>query len=133
MDFLRDQGEFASVVRIANEFKSTMEKANRQSLLGRAELAAVIADLAGSHYDTVEAAAAAISARGGSPYQSTAFKEMMQVSVAARQLIDEALALDPGCLLAVQLAKAIEARARKADLSKLPSDLGLPGTPKKLK
>jgi hypothetical protein len=125
MQFLRDSGQYASTVPAAQTLKGVMEQNLRQGLLGRAEMAAVLAQLAEVLYHTVETAAVVTTAMVGNDGSWTnsgraAFAELMQVSVTARCFIEEALTLDPGCPLAGGLAAAIETKARSADLRQLP-------------
>lgn len=124
MEFLRNRGDFARVTEVAFHLKAVMERAHSERLLGRAELAAVIAQLGEVMYHTVQHAGEAASVllasgRGG----KAAFAELVQTSLKAHSLVQEARSLDPGNPLANAVAQAIDARARSVDMSQVPRDL----------
>lgn len=129
MSFLRDRGEFTKAVRIGKDLRSAMDKARRKGNLGRAEFAAVLAQLGEILFETVEVASAVVSKKMKSQPKAggdamAGFKEVIQVSVVAREFIDEALEMDRGCPLARALVKAIDKKSKKADFSKLPPGFG---------
>lgn len=124
MDFLRSRGEYSRVTQVALDLKEVMARAHAERLLGRAELAAVIAQLSEVLYHTVQIAGETASvalARGQGG--KAAFAEVVQTSIKAHGLVNEALSLDPGNPLAGAVLQAIDARARSVNMSQVPRGL----------
>jgi hypothetical protein len=95
--FLKDQGKYAKVVKIGKKYRSHMEKMWRNGSLGRAEFAAILADMAGFLYQCVEHA-----------LKADEKNEILLMTKTTNLYVDEALSLDPECPLAVAIRKRID-------------------------
>jgi len=97
-----------------------MEQARARKLLSRVEYAAIVSQIAECLYHTVDSAAnaAAVALECGSSAQQS-FAEAVRISMTVRELLHEALSLDPGNIAAKRIENAIETRARAATAQRL--------------
>jgi len=112
--------QWSQAVETAKTFRSTMEQARARKLLSRVEYAAIVSQIAECLYHTVDSAAnaAAVALECGSSAQQS-FAEAVRISMTVRELLHEALSLDPGNIAAKRIENAIETRARAATAQRL--------------
>eukprot|EP00927_Polykrikos_kofoidii_P024058 TRINITY_DN21958_c0_g2_i1.p1 TRINITY_DN21958_c0_g2~~TRINITY_DN21958_c0_g2_i1.p1 ORF type:complete len:558 (-),score=73.30 TRINITY_DN21958_c0_g2_i1:15-1688(-) len=134
IEFLSAGGEGVKAAEVALRVKETMKVARRRRLLSRPEFAAIIAQLAERLYLVVESVAAAtsVAVAGARDCKSSIvserspkelFADMLHVSRISHALVGEALRLDPGAPVALNVAQAIQMRAQSANVQSVPHGL----------